>query len=286
MQAGPFRRLAVAVSLSPRREALLAEAGFLAEELRAELLVIHVGKPSEHMQSHLESLMERQHLDGPSCRMVFATGPTAEAIANLCRQEQIDLLIMGAVPSHSIKDTIWGSIAQQTVRKAPCSVLLLSTPSKRPKSPCTIAVGSRADDSHPGPVERALRLAQTLGVGDVHILSRDGVHTAVVDQASGSDPVMAQRRKQVGAGLQEAHSWLQPFEEGTENSDGPQPQVHVKLYAGSAGKAWAEFIHKHRIGLFVLEVPAAVAMGPMWRLTHPYLNHLVGELPTNLLLVR
>ena len=259
----------------------MAEAGRLAEHLGAQLLVIHVGKPSEHTHSHLESLMERQHIDGPGCRLVFPSGPPAEAIAETCRQEQIDLLIMGALPSRSLKDQLLGTVAQHTLRKVPCSVLLLADPSRKPRTMAEIAIGTRSGGNTSYLMERTLRLAQCLGTPHVYILRKE-------NEATGEEhlPKYTRRRKLVGVNLQEAKNWLEPFDEDEAGEELHHPEVHVKLYAGTEARAWSEFAHRHPLCLFAVEAPPAEAMGPFWRLQAPGISRLVQELPTNLLLLR
>lgn len=259
----------------------MAEAGRLAEHLGAQLLVIHVGKPSEHTHSHLESLMERQHIDGPGCRLVFPSGPPAEAIAETCRQEQIDLLILGALPSRSLKDQLLGTVAQHTLRKVSCSVLLLADPSRKARPTAEIAIGTRIGGNTSYLMERTLRLAQCLETPHVYILRKD-------NESVGEEhlPKMTRRRKLMGVGLQEAKAWLEPFDEEEGTEEAYHPAVHVKLYAGTPGRAWTEFAQRHPLCLFAVEAPPAEALGPFWRLQVPDINRLVQELPTNLLLLR
>jgi len=284
MPSGTFKRLAVAVSLSPRREALLAEAWHLAEQLGARLTVIHVGSATEHRTSHLEALMERQHLDDAHVHLVVATGPPAEAIASACRDEQIDLLLLGAVPVKSLNNKLFGTIAQHTLRKVNCSVLLMPDPSRKPMNPKEMILGTVGDETLPLWADRCLQLAQQLQLGRVHILRQDTAQVELVDKPT---PLIAYRRQLVGQGLQNARACLDPFmDEADSDADHIVPEIHMKLYKGRPSKAWVDFAHRHHTAVFALEVPPSDEMGIFWRLQYPTLRRLIGQLPCRLLLVR
>ncbi len=280
MWLGPYRRLAVAVSLSPRREALLAEAGYLAEQMGAELVVIHVGRPSEHTYAHLEALMERQHLDGPGCKLYFPSGPPAKAIARICQQEAVDLLVLGALPTQSTKDAIFGTVAQDTLRLVNCSVLLLANPRQRPKHWQEVAIATNTLQAEGMLIEKTVRMAQALGADHVHLLVKDG-------QGADDLPVITRRRQAASSGLAHARHALDPFEgDLLEEAEHPVPDLHIKLFAGALSRACQQFMEKHPVEVLALEAPPAEAMRYFWRWRYLSLSRLVALLPTNLLLVR
>ena len=56
---------------------------------------------------------------------IWQKGKPVDVILNTVKDQQIDLLILGALQKENIYKYYVGSIARELTRKAPCSVLLL-----------------------------------------------------------------------------------------------------------------------------------------------------------------
>lgn len=134
LPVGPqFRTLAVAIAYSPRREALLCEARRLQVLFNANLVIFHVGEAVEHRHTALENLMDYHDFDEDKTQVVWVEGYAPKLIPTLCGEYQVDLLIAGAMPSKSVWAYYRGSIARKLVSRAPCSVLLMRFPNRKPK---------------------------------------------------------------------------------------------------------------------------------------------------------
>jgi nucleotide-binding universal stress UspA family protein len=62
----------------------------------------------------------------PKLETRVTTGPVAEKILELARQEKIDLIIMGTKGRKGLEYTIFGSITRKVVREAPCPVVTIN----------------------------------------------------------------------------------------------------------------------------------------------------------------
>jgi nucleotide-binding universal stress UspA family protein len=63
-------------------------------------------------------------LDGLNVRFTVAEGRAAKLIRAFARQQEIDLIVMGAAGSHGIGDFLFGSTASRVIQKAVCPVLI------------------------------------------------------------------------------------------------------------------------------------------------------------------
>ncbi|MEZ6077377.1 MAG: universal stress protein [Pirellulaceae bacterium] len=64
------------------------------------------------------------HVGGPSARML--EGEPSEAIPELCKQEQADLLICGTVARQGIPGLLLGNTAERIVNRVGCSILAVT----------------------------------------------------------------------------------------------------------------------------------------------------------------
>ena len=62
-------------------------------------------------------------------KTIWQKGKPVDVILETCKNQQIDLLILGALQQEKLYNYYVGSIARKITRKAPCSILLLIKPS-------------------------------------------------------------------------------------------------------------------------------------------------------------
>jgi manganese transport protein len=131
MQAGgrarKFRRIGVALEALPSDSAMLAEAIALARTHEAELVLIHVVEgpggfwygpqtgdaESRHDEDYLKALVTRLRDDSttkgiPQIEAVLGFGSPPREIANLAKQNGIDLMVLGGHGHNSLLDLLRG----------------------------------------------------------------------------------------------------------------------------------------------------------------------------------
>ncbi len=128
----PFKKIAVAVAFSPRCEALLAEARQLQDKLNAQMLFIHVGKKSLQEEQYLKHLLHRFGLDKENNKTIWEQGDPVETILRICQEEEVDLIVAGALEKENLIKYFFGGVARQLSRKAKCSMLMLTEPNIHP----------------------------------------------------------------------------------------------------------------------------------------------------------
>lgn len=141
--------LVVPTDFSEHSQAALDYAAGLAEALGARLLLLHayhVPPPSVPMAGNvaagaeLQTLLrnmrdasereiaaaaERARKTGVEVETRVVEGPPAEAIATVARDSGADLVVMGTHGRSGLGHLFLGSVAERTIRSAPCPVLTL-----------------------------------------------------------------------------------------------------------------------------------------------------------------
>jgi nucleotide-binding universal stress UspA family protein len=124
----PFETIGVAVAFSPRLEMVLGEAKRLAATFGARLLLIHVGERTPAKEAILWSAREKAGLDDPEIPTAWREGDPVARLLETCKDNTVDLLILGARRRENMLRYYLGSVARGLSRAAKCSLLLLTEP--------------------------------------------------------------------------------------------------------------------------------------------------------------
>ena len=143
-----FKRILVPHDFSDDAAAALDFAVELAKQLGGELHLLHayrmpleifspygVAIPDSVMPEIREAASRRlkelsaQVKDaGLQVQLHLREGPPADSIAEAARELGADLIVMGTRGRTGLAHVVLGSVAERTVRSAPCPVLTLKTP--------------------------------------------------------------------------------------------------------------------------------------------------------------
>ena len=128
-----IRTIGLAIAFSPTAERMLTEAAAIAQQFNARLVLIHVGEHGEKEDLMLDLLLKNRNLSKDSVTIRWEKGEAARSILNACAREKVDLLIAGALKKENLLQYYLGTIARHIMRRAKCSVLLLTQPSLDPE---------------------------------------------------------------------------------------------------------------------------------------------------------
>ena len=134
-----YRRILVALDGSKRAERTIPHAAALAERVGATLTLLRVTPtPSgvadgsvntdadrREADRYLTALHEYLRAKGLQVHYQRAEGDPAELIPAFAREQDADLLIIGARGRGGAQHPALGSVAEATIRNAPCPVLLV-----------------------------------------------------------------------------------------------------------------------------------------------------------------
>lgn len=123
-----FKKIGLAITFSPNGLRLLKTAVRLKNLFNAQLYLIHVGDKSPGVESQMNTLIADAGLTNESFRMLWQGGEPAKAILRAASENNIDLLIAGALEKESVIKYYLGSVARTIMREANCSVLIITSP--------------------------------------------------------------------------------------------------------------------------------------------------------------
>jgi nucleotide-binding universal stress UspA family protein len=275
-----IRKIGVAIAFSPRIEAVLAEAIRMKKMWNAELILIHVGNHGEKEISRLHQLLKSTGLsDTEEVKVFWEEGKPSQRILATCKKENVDLLIAGALKKENLVQYYLGTIARKIIRKADCSVLLLTNPSPTPKPFNNIVV-----DAEDRPyVEETLFAACEIALKDkatwLHVvreLKMYGLAMTAAEQFSEAE-YEELRHKLVKEEIDTVEKILQRIpHEGLK--------VNIKLVSGKSGFELTQFAQRKQADLLVVGAPQRRFSLFDRVFTHDQ-EYIFADLPCNLLII-
>ncbi len=131
------------VDLEEHTEKVVEYASFMAEELSANLTLIHVVELLREIgdmvlgQStideynrkrlvHAKDLMVKYSSTNPNCTGEVRIGEVVEEIVTFAEKKEANLIIIGTHGSKGIEKFLLGSVAERVVKNAPCPTLVMN----------------------------------------------------------------------------------------------------------------------------------------------------------------
>jgi nucleotide-binding universal stress UspA family protein len=274
-----FRRIGLAISFSPRTQALLAEAARLKRMWQAELLLMHVGDQGSKQMQLLREYLAAAGLTENDVKIFWLKGKPGKQILSTCKNERIDLLIAGALRKENLVKYYLGTIARKILRQSRCSVLMLTDPSAQPQPFKNIVVN--ADD---GPfVMDALSTACALG----HQEQANWLHVVREIKMYG---LTMSTSEQCSEGEYEdlRQSLVKDEIDSVEKLLSRVPhdglKVNIKMLAGKSGFEMSQFARRKEADLIIVAAPAR-RFSLLDRLFPHDLEYIFADLPCNVLIM-
>lgn len=274
-----FKKIAAAIAFSPRMETILSEAGLLSQLFNAELTLIHVGQKDDHKKKLLLETMEKVSINPLNTSVLWESGDPAKTILANCKQQRADLLIIGALQKENIFKYYTGSVARDILRKAPCSVLVLISPSnKKTFRKMVIHAGEKAEATHT--ISAGCLIGKQEKFSQLHILKELKMYGFTMALA-GEDPEheYAETRRRL---VQEE---VQSVEELMSCCSCEGLKINIKIVAGQYGAELARFSRQVKADLLIVAAPGR-HLNILDRVFPHDLEHILANLPCNLLWVQ
>lgn len=274
-----FKKIGLAFAFSPRLEALLHETSRLKSLFDADLVLIHVGDESEELRASLRLLMDKAGLTDSRIIVRWEKGNPGNRILAVCREEQIDLLIAGALKRENLVQSYLGSTARKILRKADCSVLTLLNPKTTPVPFKSIVVN--AEDSPY--VESALKIACRLGMLEeakwLHVVREIklyGLTMAAAPQATEAE--YEDFRQEI------VRDEIASVEKKIDAIPHEGLRINYKILSGKSGFELRKFTISKKADLLIVGAPSR-KFSFFDRLFRHDLEYVFADLPANLLVV-
>jgi nucleotide-binding universal stress UspA family protein len=262
-----YRRIGVATTFSPRFLAVLAEAARISRLFDSPLHLIHAAEEEPEKLARFKAAL--QVLDLPAGTPIhFEPGEPAAAILRVQSENQIELLVAGALERESLHRNFTGDVARKLLVQAPCDLLLFVEPQERAVPPEQIFVA--IPDFSPFSRETFLRstaFAEKVGAQEVTLLHVQSTFAEAKEKALGNDPLLVEDA---------LNDWA---------SERPTTTINLDSHSvrGNTGFTACEYVQSSNANLLVL--PSHVGH-PSLPVFAPVLDWILQVIPTNLWVMR
>ena len=275
-----IRTIGLAIAFSPTAERMLAEAVHLASQFGARLVLIHVGDHGPGEEDLMQSLLKTQNIPVSSVTVRWDTGDAAHAILKSCDEEKVDLLLAGALKKENLLHYYLGTIARHIMRRAQCSVLLLTEPSPKPTDFKNIVIEAEEGPNVKESISLACQFAskeQNTWLHVVRELKMYGLAMSASDQSSEGEYENI-RHSMVREEIEKVEILLHKVPHN-------HLKINIKVVAGKSGFELAQFARRKQADLLVVSAPPRRFKFLDRLFTHD-LEYVFADLPCNLLIVQ
>lgn len=274
-----YQKIALAIAFSPRMEALIAETKRLISLFGSELVVIHVGEKTTELEEKLSQILDSYSLNNAQTSVIWKQGKPAKMILQTCEEEQVDLLVLGALKKEGLITYYIGSVARKIIRKSKCSVLTLIEPKVETTQFCKVVINGTQADETPHVIGESLRFCRTQGATQLHILNEIKLYgLQMVTAGEGSEDEVSQMRRKL---VQEEINYVQQILNGLDQSG---LKINIKVTAGKGVVELGKFAETIEADLLIMGDQRGYSF--IDRLFPHDLEEILAELPCNLLIVK
>ncbi len=268
----------MAIAFSPRLEAVVAEAARLADTFKAELLLIHVGKRTAGKERALQEIYGRLAI-GAEPRVIWQSGDPVLCLLKTCKENLVDLLILGALRRENVLRYYLGSVARGMSRRAKCSLLLLIEPKVSGTSFREIVVSCLEHPKTRPTLQTGIYFAGHVGSRQIHVVREadlSGLAMAMSDDSTMGEASLVKDQlfeQEVGA-LQVLIASCHPGE----------IPVRSRVIAGRPGFAIRQYTEDCGADLLIINSPDG-SYGIIDRIFAHGMEHILERMPCNMLIV-
>lgn len=278
-QPFPFSKIAVAIGFTPRTEAILAESKRMQQQFNANMVFIHIGEKNLQHEQYLKHLLHRFELDAPNNKVVWEQGDPVEQILEICNQEQVDLLVAGALEKENLLKYFMGGIARNLCRKAKCSIIMLREPDIKSRPVKRIVVEGSDHPKTETTIETAIYLGKQTGASDIHVIQeQDAGKMALIRSDAFTDNEAETHKEKI---VSEEESKINEI---LSCNDCGTLQMHTERLEGKPGYVITKFAREHNADLLVLNSPDT-KLNLLDRVFPHDIEFALADLPCDLLIV-
>jgi nucleotide-binding universal stress UspA family protein len=246
---------------------VLAEAGRVSDLFQIPLHLIHAAEETPDKNERFRETLQSLKLSETS-PIHFQTGPPSQAILSVQSEQQIDLLIAGALEQESVHRNFTGDVARALLREAVCDLFLFVEPKEESPPPEHLFVA--IPDFGPFSREvfqRSIDFADRVGAKRLTLLHVQTTFAKAKEKALGTDAPSSQQKLEALAA-----------EAGSSTVE-----VDIHSVRGNTGFTACEFIQSNGADLLVLPSQIGSPNQPVFA---PVLDWIIQVIPTNVWVMR
>lgn len=246
----PFKKIGLAITFSPTGRALLIEAKRLKQLFNSKLHLIHVGEKIKTKEEELNKLIDETCSFDVQTTLSWQKGDPAKVILSEAENNDVDLLIAGALEKEKALKYYLGSVARRIMRQSHCSCLILPNPKVSPGQFKKIVASTDFSYQSEKLIKKAYEFAKLEDAEQFEIVREfqiPGIATSVYD--FGSTEEIEERK----TGWQKDEEAKLKFFVRELNLNGIQ--VNYKCVFGKEGWAASQYARKSDADLLVVPAP-------------------------------
>jgi len=276
-----FGTILTGIAFSPNLKANVFETLRLGSLLNAKVVLVHVGDKNNKKEQQILEYCSAFPEFKDQVSVIWKSGNPVEVIITACKEQQADLLILGAAKQNKINKYYLGAVAKKIAKKAPCSLLLLIKPSVD-RIPCRhIVVNGLKHPKTNNTIQASFEFASAIGSSNVTIVeevSQSEVTIKVDDDKSLEKSTLLQEQileretSRVSIILNEIDSSL-------------KKGINIKSQGifGTRGYSIGHYAKVKRADLLVMNKPEK---STFWDKIFPQdIDYILSELPTDVLII-
>ena len=275
-----YRKIGLALAFSPTFTALMAEATRLKVSFQAELVLIHVGIKNSDKEQQIQALLQKFKLTEQDVKIIWKQGKPAKTIIKVCKKEGVDLLIAGALKNETLINYYIGSIARKILRKAPCSLLILTEPSEKVKKIGDIVIDAEDTLLRPEVFQVGLTLAKIKKPRMIHFVKEIklyGLTMSVMSEYSIEETSVLRKNL--------IYQEIKKVEKVLENYDTGDSRINIKVLAGKSGYELRKFTRQVKADLLVIGA-IRKKLDFIDRMFMNRLEYIIEDIPCNVLIIK
>ncbi|MCL6266597.1 universal stress protein [Flagellimonas myxillae] len=278
----PFKTVLFGFAFSPTLRTNILETSRIAYFFEAKLILLHVGEKTATKEAQIKGILSAVENRGLEISIQWKTGKPDEVLLATCQESNIDLLILGALQHENLYQFYVGSIARKLTRKVCCSVLLLIKPSEE-RVPCQhVVVNGQEDEDTPLAISNACYVSHALGAKRLTIVEEIGQKEVAVeitdDKSLKKATIQKERLKH------REDSRVRKILKSVPEGHLKNLKVKTQSIFGKSGYSIGHYAEVVRADLLVMNAPKKI--GLLDRIFPHDIEHILSDLPTDLLIVR
>jgi nucleotide-binding universal stress UspA family protein len=126
-------------------------------------------------------------IDRNTTEVIWEEGKTVQVLSQVCYEQKVDLLLLGAMKNEDMLRYYIGSVARRISRNPPCSLLLITEPRRESNRLNSVVVSGIKHPKTAYTIKEALDFASSFGVKEFSIVEEvkpSEVQTKIEDDSS------------------------------------------------------------------------------------------------------
>ena len=274
-----IHKILIGIAFSPNLKPNLFEAIRIANFFNAELIGVHVGEKTTNKEKDLNAVLSEADALNIPLKTIWQEGDPVEVILKTSVDEDVDLLILGALKKEKLLKYYVGSIARKITRKASCSILLLIKPSIIRQFCKHIVVNGLKDDKTEETIKTAVLFAKHLLCKKMTIveeISQSELHVKVNDDKSLRKSTIVKERLKIREDRRVKNI--------LKEIDCTDISIKTQSIFGTRGYSIGHYAKVKRADLLVMNAPTKI--GILDRIFPHDIEYILSELPTDVLIVK